>query len=222
MLEAVEACIAAGAPGITVHPRADRRHITPDDVRAIARLLGESLTIELNVEGDPRPELLDLVEEVQADQCTLVPVVPGEVTSQAGWQIGSATEALPGIIARLRARGCGSACSSMRRPIRYVGPPRPARTASSCTPSRSRARSSRRPIRAAARSHLRGGRPGRALARTGRQRRPRSGSRQPHGISRTAASRRGVDRPRDHLARALFVGLATVVREYLDVLRGAI
>ena len=35
VLEAVEVCIAAGAPGITVHPRADRRHITPDDVRAI-------------------------------------------------------------------------------------------------------------------------------------------------------------------------------------------
>jgi pyridoxine 5-phosphate synthase len=36
VIEAVEVCIAAGAPGITVHPRADRRHITPDDVRAIA------------------------------------------------------------------------------------------------------------------------------------------------------------------------------------------
>jgi hypothetical protein len=33
VLEAVEACIAAGAPGITVHPRADRRHIAPADVR---------------------------------------------------------------------------------------------------------------------------------------------------------------------------------------------
>src|SRR5206468_12163842 len=37
--EAVGACVAAGAPGITVHPRADRRHITPDDVREIARVL---------------------------------------------------------------------------------------------------------------------------------------------------------------------------------------
>ena len=56
VLEAVEACIAAGAPGITVHPRADRRHITPDDVRAIASLLrGKPEKIELNVEGDPRP-----------------------------------------------------------------------------------------------------------------------------------------------------------------------
>jgi pyridoxine 5-phosphate synthase len=106
VLEAVEVCIAAGAPGITVHPRGDRRHITPDDVRAIAHLLRERPErIEFNIEGDPRPELLELVEEVQADQCTLVPVVPGEVTSQAGWQLGPATEALPGIVTRLRNRG---------------------------------------------------------------------------------------------------------------------
>src|SRR4029077_2743006 len=94
--EAVEACIAAGAPGITVHPRADRRHITPEDVRDIARALrGQRATIEYNIEGDPRPERLDLVEEVQPDQCTLVPVVPGEITSQAGWQPGPATASLP-------------------------------------------------------------------------------------------------------------------------------
>src|SRR5437868_14975633 len=84
-LEAVDVCIRAGAPGITVHPRADRRHITPEDVRAIARVLqAHRGRVEYNIEGDARPDLLDLVEEVRPDQCTLVPVVPGEVTSQAG------------------------------------------------------------------------------------------------------------------------------------------
>ena len=39
VIEAVEVCLAAGVPGITVHPRADRRHITPGDVREIARVL---------------------------------------------------------------------------------------------------------------------------------------------------------------------------------------
>ena len=39
VIDAVGASVAAGAPGITVHPRADRRHITPDDVREIARVL---------------------------------------------------------------------------------------------------------------------------------------------------------------------------------------
>src|SRR5258708_1150554 len=106
LLDAVEACIAAGAPGITVHPRADRRHITPDDVHAISRALRDTAQkVEFNIEGDPRPDLIDLVEEVGADQCTLVPVVPGEVTSQAGWQRGTATEMLPEIVARLRGRG---------------------------------------------------------------------------------------------------------------------
>src|SRR5437660_6421402 len=39
VLDAVRVCVEAGAPGITVHPRADQRHITPADVREIARLL---------------------------------------------------------------------------------------------------------------------------------------------------------------------------------------
>ena len=51
--------------------------------------------IEYNIEGDARPELIDLVEEVRPDQCTLVPVAPGEVTSQAGWQPGNNTAELP-------------------------------------------------------------------------------------------------------------------------------
>jgi len=107
LLEAVEVCLAAGAPGITVHPRADRRHITPDDVRAIALALrSRAPAIEYNIEGDPRPELLDLVDEVRPDQCTLVPVVPGEVTSQAGWQPGREdAERLPEAIRRLHAAG---------------------------------------------------------------------------------------------------------------------
>ena len=107
VLDAVRVCIEAGSPSITVHPRADKRHITPTDVREIARVLHapRSVAVEFNIEGDPRPDLLDLVEEVQPDQCTLVPVVPGEVTSQAGWQPGPATERMPETIKRLQARG---------------------------------------------------------------------------------------------------------------------
>src|SRR4051794_11772455 len=106
VVEAVQVCIDAGSPGITVHPRADARHITPADVRDIANVLrAQSTKVEFNIEGDPRPDLLDLVDEVQPDQCTLVPVIPGEVTSQAGWQPGPATERLPYTIDRLHARG---------------------------------------------------------------------------------------------------------------------
>lgn len=105
VVEAVNVCLAAGAPGITVHPRADRRHITPDDVRDVAWVLRETAPgVEYNIEGDPRPELLDLVEEVRPDQCTLVPVVPGEVTSQAGWRPGPATDRIPDVVRRLHDR----------------------------------------------------------------------------------------------------------------------
>jgi pyridoxine 5-phosphate synthase len=104
VIEAVEVCLAAGAPGITVHPRADRRHITPGDVREIARVLA-GRGVEFNIEGDPRPELIDLVNEVRPDQCTLVPVAAGEITSQAGWQPGRQTEALKDVIAGFKSRG---------------------------------------------------------------------------------------------------------------------
>ena len=106
VLDAVDVCVAAGAPGITVHPRADQRHITPGDVRDIARRLRTAAPgVEYNIEGDPRPDLLALVDEVRPDQCTLVPVKPGEVTSEAGWRPGPAAAQLPDVIARLHARG---------------------------------------------------------------------------------------------------------------------
>ena len=106
VIDAVGAAVAAGAPGITVHPRADRRHITPADVRDIAAVLRTlPPAVEFNIEGDPRPELLELVEEVRPDQCTLVPVAPGEVTSQAGWQAGPERDRLPEVIGRLKRLG---------------------------------------------------------------------------------------------------------------------
>ena len=104
-----ETCLAAGAHGITVHPRADERHIRPRDVIEIAALMSEGRTgrsdharAEYNIEGDPRPQLIDLVLAVAPDQCTLVPVIPGEITSQAGWPPDTSPEELTVIVKRLR------------------------------------------------------------------------------------------------------------------------
>jgi len=106
VLKAVRVCIDAGVPGITVHPRADARHITPADVREIAAHLATlGGKVEFNIEGDPRPDLLDLVHEVKPTQCTLVPVRPGEITSQAGWSIDTPRETMRAMIGRLRAAG---------------------------------------------------------------------------------------------------------------------
>ena len=106
VLQAVGVCVDAGAPGITVHPRADERHITRRDVPAIAPLLAPRRhDVELNIEGDPRPDLLAMVREVRPHQCTLVPVRPGEVTSQAGWPPDTPRGELHGVVDDLRSRG---------------------------------------------------------------------------------------------------------------------
>ena len=106
VLDAVDVCLAAGVRGITVHRRADQRHITPTDVRDIAKRLAPLRPdVEFNMEGDPRPGFIDLVHEVRPEQCTIVPVVPGEVTSQAGWTRGPDTDRLPGLIASMKANG---------------------------------------------------------------------------------------------------------------------
>jgi pyridoxine 5-phosphate synthase len=106
VVEASRVCVAAGSPGITVHPRADARHIRFDDVREIAEALaGLDPHVELNIEGDPRPDLLALAEEVKPDQFTLVPVRAGEITSQAGWDPATPLQEMRGIVSRLQAAG---------------------------------------------------------------------------------------------------------------------
>lgn len=106
VIDAVRVCIDAGAPGITVHPRRDARHITTDDVHEIAEELAPLRgRVEYNIEGDPRADLIRLVLDVRPDQCTLVPVMPGEITSQAGWPADTPRETLAGTIRRLKDAG---------------------------------------------------------------------------------------------------------------------
>src|SRR4026208_1333201 len=106
VIEAVSVCVAAGAHGIAVHPRADRRHITPEDVHAIAAALAPVRSRgELNIEGDPGPDLLALIMDTRAGQCTLVPVTPGEITSHAGWTEPRVTPGLAEAILDLKGRG---------------------------------------------------------------------------------------------------------------------
>jgi pyridoxine 5-phosphate synthase len=104
VLEAVRVCVAAGAPGITVHPRADARHITAADVRSIGNDLSPLRdSVEFNIEGDPRPDLLTLVREVRPHQCTLVPVRHGEITSQAGWSADTPVDRMREIVGGVQA-----------------------------------------------------------------------------------------------------------------------
>lgn len=106
VVEALYVCLKAGATGITVHPRADGRHVTRQDVYDLAAELDPLRdTIEFNIEGDPRTDLLDLVVAVRPHQCTLVPVHPGEITSQAGWSPQTSRANMQQTIRRLHAAG---------------------------------------------------------------------------------------------------------------------
>lgn len=101
VVDAARTCIQSGCQGITVHPRKDQRHIRPDDVRELAAMT----SVEFNIEGDPRPDLLVLVLEIKPDQCTLVPVEPGEVTSHHGFDLKKDAKLLRSAIERLKPAG---------------------------------------------------------------------------------------------------------------------
>lgn len=74
-------CERLGAQGITVHPRPDERHIRYADVTELRPLL----TQEFNIEGNPVPKFIELVNLVKPAQVTLVPDAEDAITSNAGW-----------------------------------------------------------------------------------------------------------------------------------------
>ncbi|MBT6438740.1 MAG: pyridoxine 5'-phosphate synthase [Flavobacteriales bacterium] len=81
LLKVAMDCERFGAQGITVHPRPDERHIRYNDVRDLEPLV----KTELNIEGYPNKEFIDLVLQVKPTQVTLVPDPPGVLTSNEGW-----------------------------------------------------------------------------------------------------------------------------------------
>jgi pyridoxine 5-phosphate synthase len=105
VLRAARTCVDAGAGGITVHPRPDQRHARTSDVRDLAALVERDLGLELNVEGNPFPDFLDLVLDTAPTQCTLVPDLPGARTSDHGWDLEAQGRALGPIVERLHDAG---------------------------------------------------------------------------------------------------------------------
>lgn len=105
---AAEVCIEAGVQGLTLHWRQDDRHATASDVRDFASLARER-GVELNLEGDARPELVDLALELRPTQFTLVPVRPGEITSDHGWDLPAQREVIAPILARANDAGIRTA-----------------------------------------------------------------------------------------------------------------
>lgn len=105
-------CLAAGADGLTVHPRPDQRHIRPRDVYELAELLKDNQAAEFNIEGNPFaekigefPGFIQLVLETKPEQCTLVPDSNDQLTSDHGFDLKKSGEQLKPILEQLKSAG---------------------------------------------------------------------------------------------------------------------
>lgn len=101
VLDAAINCQKFGAQGITVHPRPDERHIRRQDVYDIR----PHITTELNIEGYPTEDFIQLVIAVKAHQVTLVPDSITQLTSDHGWDTSANLSFLKEVIARFQAEG---------------------------------------------------------------------------------------------------------------------
>ena len=90
LVAAASACERAGAQGITVHLRADRRHVQDQDVFR----LRESIVTKLNLEMGNTPEILEIALRVRPEDVCLVPENRKEVTTEGGLDAAGQIEAL--------------------------------------------------------------------------------------------------------------------------------
>ena len=89
----------AGADGITVHLREDRRHIQDRDVR----VLRQTVRTHLNLEMAPTDEMVAIALDIKPDYVTLVPEKREEVTTEGGLDIAGQTHKLSEVVAKLQA-----------------------------------------------------------------------------------------------------------------------
>ena len=94
-------CEQAGADGITVHLRGDRRHIQDDDIRA----LRQTVTTYLNLEMAATEEMLKIALEIHPDAVTLVPESPNEITTEGGLNVTANIAIVRATVSRLRQAG---------------------------------------------------------------------------------------------------------------------
>ena len=94
-------CELAGANGITVHLRQDRRHICDRDVR----LLRETVASKLNLEMCMAEPIVKIAEEIKPDQVTLVPEKRAELTTEGGLDCAAHKRRLAQVVKRMHKKG---------------------------------------------------------------------------------------------------------------------
>jgi pyridoxine 5-phosphate synthase len=97
-IAAAAICEFAGAHGITVHLRGDRRHIQHRDVK----VLRDTVKTKLNIEMAATEEMIGIALDVIPDQVTLVPELPGEITTTGGLDCTRNQQAITTAIKRLQ------------------------------------------------------------------------------------------------------------------------
>ena len=101
IITAAVICEQAGANGITVHLRGDRRHIQDRDIE----LLRDVVTTYLNVEMAATDEMVAIVEHTKPDAISLVPESPNEVTTEGGLDVIGNFENIKTAVEKLKAVG---------------------------------------------------------------------------------------------------------------------
>jgi len=101
IIAAAVICEQAGADGITVHLRQDRRHIQDRDIE----LLRDVVTTYLNVEMAATDEMLQIALRTKPDAVSLVPENPNEITTEGGLDVTGNFENIKRVIAGLKEAG---------------------------------------------------------------------------------------------------------------------
>ena len=91
----------AGADGITIHLREDRRHIQDRDLH----LLRKTIKTRLNLEMAATEEMVNIAREIMPDMCTLVPEKRLELTTEGGLDVRYNMDVLRSAVERLRSAG---------------------------------------------------------------------------------------------------------------------
>lgn len=101
VIEAAKICEKAGADGITVHLREDRRHIQDKDVYSLRKLV----KTKLNLEMAATRQMVEFASRVVPDEVCLVPEKRRELTTEGGLDVWGQRRRLAGVAKRLRKRG---------------------------------------------------------------------------------------------------------------------
>lgn len=101
LVAAAMLCEGAGADGITIHLRADRRHIQDSDLQTLRRAVTTYLNVELNVSD----EMIKIALDAKPDAVSLVPETAEEITTEGGLDVRAGLEAVRAAIDNLREGG---------------------------------------------------------------------------------------------------------------------